>query len=317
MRFLLALVLSAVLAPVASANPARDLTRTGIPGAVVLSGDRVYDSGDLRAGHRFRVGSVTKTFVANVTLQLVAEGRLKLDQPVPEAGGAPLRTLLNHTSGVFNHTEDPQVFEQGFLKQWQPRELIAISRAHPPYFAPGAGFHYSNTNYVILGALIERVTGRPLERELQRRIIGPLGLRDTSYDEGPRVRGVGPGFGEGQDFTVQNTSWAGASGALVSTARDLARFYRALARGPPARPRAAGGDEDARPGRQGYGLGLFTVKTPCGEPWGHNGKVPGYFAQAYASEDGRRRVAVLVNRQPLSERQYDAVNRAVVEAYCS
>ena len=171
---------------------------------------------------------MTKTFVSTVTLQLVAEGRLKLDQPVPEAGGAPLRTLLNHTSGVFNHAEDPKVFEQGLLKQWQPRELIAISRSHPPYFPPGTGFHYSNTNYVILGELIERTTGRSLERELQRRIIRPLGLRDTSYDEGPRVRGVGPGFGEGEDFTVQNTSWAGASGSLVSTARDLGRFYRAL-----------------------------------------------------------------------------------------
>ena len=317
MRFLLALVLSAVLAPVASANPARDLTRAGIPGAVVLAGDRVYDSGDLRARDRFRAGSVTKTFVATVTLQLVADGRLKLDQPVPEAGGAPLRTLLDHTSGVFNHTEDPQVLEQGFLKQWQPRELIAISRAHPPYFAPGAGFHYSNTNYVILGLLIERVTGRPLERALQQRIIGPLGLRDTSYDEGPRVRGVGPGHGAGQDFTVQNTSWAGASGALVSTARDLARFYRALLGGRLLEPAQLAAMKTPAPVAGGYGLGLFKVSTPCGEPWGHNGMVPGYFAQAYASEDGRRQVAVLVNQQPLSERQYAAVNRAVVEAYCS
>ena len=71
------------------------------------------------------------------------------------------------------------------------------------------------------------------------------------------------------------------------------------------------------PAADGYGLGLYPVKTPCGEPWGHNGKVPGYFAQAYASEDGRRRVAVLVNLQPLSERQEAAVQRAVVEAYCS
>ena len=305
-----------MLAPAASANPARDLTKAGIPGAVVLSGDRVYDSGNLRAEQRFRVGSVTKTFVATVTLQLVAEGRLKLDQPVPEAGGAPLRTLLNHTSGVFNHAEDPKVFEQGFLKQWQPRELIAISRSHPPYFPPGGGFHYSNTNYVILGELIERTTGRPLERELQRRIIRPLGLRDTSYDEGPRVRGVGPGFGDGQDFTVQNTSWAGASGSLVSTARDLGRFYSALARGRLLAPAQLAAMRTVDQAAQGYGLGLYPVSTPCGTPWGHNGKVPGYYAQAYAT-NGRRRVAVLVNLQPLSERQEAAVQRAVVEAYCS
>ncbi len=317
MRLLLALVLSAMLAPVASANPARDLTKTGIPGAVVLSGDRVYDSGNLRASDRFRVGSVTKTFVSTVALQLVAEGRLKLDQPVPEAGGAPLRTLLNHTSGVFNHAEDPKVFEQGLLKQWQPRELIAISRSHPPHFSPGTGFHYSNTNYVILGELIERTTGRSLERELQRRIIGPLGLRGTSYDEGPRVRGVGPGFGEGEDFTVQNTSWAGAAGSLVSTVRDVGRFYRALLTGKLLAPAQLAAMKTVDLAADGYGLGLYPVKTPCGEPWGHNGKVPGYFAQAYASEDGRRRVAVFVNLQPLSERQEAAVQRAVVEAYCS
>jgi D-alanyl-D-alanine carboxypeptidase len=313
----MALGLSVLLAPAANANPARDLTRTGIPGAVVLSGDRVHDAGNVHASDRFRVGSVTKTFVAAVTLQLVAEGRLTLDRPVPDAGGAPLRTLLNHTSGVFNHAEDPRVFEQGFLTRWTPLELIAISRSHPPYFAAGAGYHYSNTNYVILGRLIEQVTGRSLEAELKRRIIRPLGLRDTSYDEGPRVRGVAPGFAEGYDFTVQDTSWAGASGALVSSARDLAAFYRALLGGRLLEPAqlAAMKTRDAVAG--GYGLGLFTIATPCGEPWGHNGMVPGYSAQAYSSPDGRRQVVVLVNRQPLSEAQEAAVERVVVEAYCS
>jgi D-alanyl-D-alanine carboxypeptidase len=315
MRLLLALVLSAALAPAASANPARELTEAGIPGAVVLSGDRLHASGNLRAGDRFRVGSVTKTFVSTVALQLVAEGRLTLDQPVPEAGGAPLRTLLNHTSGVFNHSDDPRTFAQGLLKRWRPDELIAISRSHPPYFPPGGGSHYSNTNYVIVGRLIERTTGRSLERELQRRIIRPLGLRHTRYDEGPRVRGVGPGFAAGEDVTVQDTSWAGAAGALVSTARDLGRFYAALTGG-----RLLGADslramKTLDPAAAGYGLGLYPVQTPCGTPWGHNGKVPGYYAQAYA--DGRRRVAVLVNLQPLSERQEQAVRRAVVEAYCA
>ena len=151
----------------------------------------------------------------------------------------------------------------------------------------------------------------------QRRIIRPLGLRDTSYDEGPRVRGVAPGYADGQDFTVQNTSWAGASGALVSTARDLARFYRALLTGRLLEPAQLQAMKTRDPVAGDYGLGLFTVTTPCGQPWGHNGMVPGYFAQAYASEDGRRQVAVFVNRQPLSERQQAAVDRAVVEAYCS
>ena len=247
----------------------------------------------------------------------MAEGRLRLDQPVPEAGGAPLRTLLNHTSGVFNHSEDPRVFEHGLLQRWRPQELVAISRAHPPYFVPGDGFRYSNTNYVILGLLIERVTGNRLERELKRRIIRPLDLHDTTYDEGPRVRGVVPGVAEGQDVTLQDTSWAGASGALVSTARDLGRFNHALLSGRllAAAQLAAIQTRDAVAGA--YGLGLFSITTSCGEAWGHNGAVPGYLAHAYASEAGRRRAVVLVNRQPLSAEQEAAVERAIDAAYCS
>ena len=240
MRLLLALALAmgCLAAPAAARdNPARDLTRTGIPGAVVLSHDGVHAAGNVRATDRFRVGSVTKTFVSAVVLQLVAERRLSLDEPVPEAGGVPLRMLLNHTSGIYNHSDDPRVFEHGLLKRWQPQELVAISREHPPYFAPGAGFHYSNTNYVILGLVIERVTGQPLERELERRVL--RGLPDTAYEESPRVRRLAPG-------PRQNTSWAGASGALVSTARDLDRFYRALLR----ELAAVRGDEDARPRRR-------------------------------------------------------------------
>src|SRR4051794_4314128 len=118
MRFLLALALSAVLAPAASANPARSLTKTGIPGAVVLDHDGVHAAGNVRPDTRFRVGSITKTFVAVVTLQLVAEGKLSLDEPVPEAPGVPLRTLLNHTSGIFNHSDDPRVFANGLLTRW-------------------------------------------------------------------------------------------------------------------------------------------------------------------------------------------------------
>ena len=150
MKVLLALaVLSAVLAPAAHANPARDLTQAGVPGAVVLDRDGVHAAGNVRPDTRFRVGSVTKTFVATVIMQLVAEGRLSLDEPVPEARGVPLRTLLNHTSGIYNHAEDPRVFEHGLLKQWRParaaRDLASSTRRTSP---PGAGFHYSNTNYV-------------------------------------------------------------------------------------------------------------------------------------------------------------------------
>ena len=304
MRFLFALVLAmgCLAAPAAARdNPARDLTRTGIPGAVVLTPDGVHAAGNVRTTDRFRVGSVTKTFVSAVVLQLVAERRLSLDEPVPEAGGIPLRRLLNHTSGIYNHSEDPRTFEDGLLKRWKPQELVAISREHPPYFAPGAGYHYSNTNYVILGLVVERVTGHSLERELERRVL--RGLRDTAYEEGPRVRRLAPG-------PRQNTSWAGASGALVSTARDLDRFYRALLRSP-----LAATMQTLDPVAGPYGLGLFKVQASCGWFWGHNGEVPGYLAHAYT--DGKRSVVVLVTGNERTERQDAAINRALDEALCS
>ena len=316
---MLALVLSAVLAPVASANPARDLTRTGIPGAVVLSGDRVYDSGDLRASDRFRVGSVTKTFVATVTLQLVAEGRLKLDQPVPEAGGAPLRTLLNHTSGVFNHAEDPQVFEQGLLKQWQPRELIAISRAHPPYFTPGAGFHYSNTNYVMLGAAdrardraaararaaaAHHRPARPARHELRR---GPARPRRR-----PRLR-RGPGL-----HRPEHELGGRVRARWSRPPATSARFYRALLTGRCSRPAQLAAMKTRRPGRRRLRPRAVhrqdPVRRAVGPQWHGAGLLRAGLRERGRPAPGRGA------RQPpaaLASARRRPCSRAVVEAYCS
>ena len=280
MRLLLALALAmgCLAAPAAARdNPARDLTRTGIPGAVVLSHDGVHAAGNVRADDRFRVGSVTKTFVSAVVLQLVAERRLSLDEPVPEAGGVPLRTLLNHTSGIYNHSDDPRVFEHGLLTRWQPqragRDLarapaVLRARRRLPLLEhelrdPRPG---------------DRARDRPAARGLERRSAARL--PDTAYEESPRVRRLAPG-------PRQNTSWAGASGALVSTARDLDRFYRALLRSP-----LAATMQTLDPVAGPYGLGLFKVQASCGWFWGHNGAVPGYLAHAYT--DGKRSAVVLV-----------------------
>jgi len=309
MKLFTALLASAVLAlaPTASANPARELTDAGIPGALVYSsGGKVHAAGNARPHHRFRAGSVSKTFVATAVLQLVAEGRLSLDQRVH---GVPLRTLLNHTSGIFNHTEDPRVFEQGLLKRWQPRELIAISDSHPPYFAPGTDFHYSNTGYVILGELVGD--------QVSRRIIRPLGLKRTRFDVGPRVRGVAPGVAAGEDVTVQDTSWAGAAGALVSTPRELARFYRALLSGRLLGRSQLAAMKTIDPVTKFYGLGLARIGLSCGFVWGHDGQVPGYNTFAVSSEDGRRQTVVMAGQNPLSEAQQRAVLRVLDEEHCA
>src|SRR4051812_22509329 len=272
------LLLSALAALLLLAAPAR-------AASIVLldDGHHVSSRGAIRPDDRFRVGSVSKTFVAVTVLQLEAEGRLALDDTadryVAGAPAIPLRKLLNHTSGLYDHPEDPRVVAEWRRRQWRPAELLAISLEHPPV----DGFRYANTNYVLLGMVVERITGRPLAAELDRRIVRPLRLTRTAYDEGPYVRGVVPGFLEGTDVTLQNTSWAGAAGAVVSSARDLATFYGSLDR------LLAPAQLVAMKDSATYGLGLFPITTECGTAWGHNGAVPGYYTNAFTL-DGRTAV---------------------------
>jgi len=186
---------------------ARSLVKGGAPGAVVLvrspTGVRSAASGvasraprvSMQASDDYRIASVTKTFVATVVLQLEAEGRLKIDDPVerwlqelvPNGSSITLRQLLNHTSGLFNYTDD-EAFLSAVIaapgQSWSPRELLSVAFAHPANFPPGTNWSYSNTNYVLLGLVIEAVTGRQVEQEFRDRIFAPLGLAATSFPAG-------------------------------------------------------------------------------------------------------------------------------------
>ncbi|KJY34436.1 serine hydrolase domain-containing protein, partial [Streptomyces sp. NRRL S-495] len=168
----------------------------------------------VRPDGRFRIGSVTKAFVSTVVLQLVGEGRLRLDDPVerhlpglvPNGGAISVRQLLNHSSGLYDYAEDPRFFYQDEAslrdyalgdRRWQdyrPEQLVAIGVAHPPYFAPGQGWKYSNTNYILAGLLIDKLTGHSWQSEVTRRIVRPLHLDDTVFPgsetglRGPHVR---------------------------------------------------------------------------------------------------------------------------------
>jgi D-alanyl-D-alanine carboxypeptidase len=286
----------------------------------------------MRASDRFRVGSITKTFVASVAGQLAAEGKLGLDDPVerwlpgvvPNGQAITLRELLGHRSGLYDYLQDPQVLQpylNGDLgRTWTPEQLIAIANAHPPLFEPGAQLSYSNTNYILLGRAIEAATGRPIGVELSERIFKPLGLRSTLYATqqsipGPHAHGYFfPSRGRPQDTTRVSPTHAGAAGAVVSDADDLARFYRALLSGqvvPPdqlaqmetlTQPTGAGGQG----GLQGYGLGVFTVGTRCGTRWGHDGGIAGYNSFAFSTRDGQRQFVLFANAQTLN----DAVGNA-------
>jgi D-alanyl-D-alanine carboxypeptidase len=313
----------------------------GAPGAVVLvrDGDRTVrlarGFSDLaartrmRPTDRFRIGSVTKTFVATVLLQLTGEGRLALDDTVerwlpgvvPNGQGITVRQLLNHTSGLFDYTDDAKIlsaFRKGdFTRSFTPRELVALATSHPPLFAPGAMWSYSNTNYILLGLIAEAVTGHPIQAELQRRVLAPLRLRRTAFATEPRIAGPhAHGYVElsrrrTQDVTVFSPSFAWTAGAMVSTADDVARFFRALLQGRLLRPdllQAMKTTVPMGPPAERYGLGLWNTRSlalspantlPCGSVWGHNGDFPGYLANAFASEDAGHQMVVLVNTDTL------------------
>ncbi|WEB42024.1 beta-lactamase family protein [Streptomyces yunnanensis] len=292
---------------------------------------------DLRSGRkmgrldRFRAGSLTKTLVATVVLQLVGEGRLALDDPAAEhlppgvpltgAGGAndlrrvTIRQLLDHTSGLFNYTEDPHLAEQlygaGFVAhrydRHTPTELLRIALAHPPTGATGgsrgsAPFSYSNTNYLVLGLVIQGVTGHPYAEELRRRILAPFDLRGTSFPgdsptlPAPHGRGYSVIDGRQVDSTALNPSRAGAAGEMITTLVDLNRFFAALLGGRLLAPRQMAQLRSEKATHGAYGLGVYATRLPCGVTvWGHNGDINGSYAQTAGTADGRHLVSYRVN----------------------
>jgi D-alanyl-D-alanine carboxypeptidase len=290
-----------------------DVTRIGV-GAARLDPRR-----PIRVGDQVRVGSITKTMVATVALQLIGEGRLQLSDTleqwlpgvVPGADGITIRMLLNHTSGIFNYTDDPDFIPTALAdphRYWSPDELIAIATSHPPVFAPGAGWSYSNTGYILIGLVLEKVTGTPIQTLLKRRVITPLHLQDTYFGTSSRFRGpyahgyippslTGDGYVDTSGWTV---SWAWAAGAVVSNAADLDRFYRGLMSGRLLDRELLAQMTTTVEVGQGfaYGLGIYTLDTPCGQVWGHDGGIPGYVSFAYTDRSGSRSGIALLPTEP-------------------
>ncbi|WBB61693.1 serine hydrolase [Streptomyces sp. WMMC500] len=279
---------------------------------------------------RFRVGSLTKTFTATVLLRLDAQGVLSLDDTVErwlpgvvrgngnDGRKVTVRHLLSHTSGIFNYNRD-----EGFLAKFTgesflvhrydgatPEELVRIGLSHPPLFEPGTGWAYSDTNYILAGMVVESATGDDYGSQVRRHILKPLKLRSTTvpgsasavprphgrhysrlYDEDPGA----PVY----DVTEFNPSVAGAAGQVISSTRDLNRFYGALLGGrllPPGQTAemlttVPVEEEESRTGgapTAAYGLGIRSDRLSCGVTvWGHGGQVPGSLSRAAATRDGR------------------------------
>ncbi|NEA35517.1 beta-lactamase family protein [Streptomyces sp. SID13031] len=284
----------------------------GTSGVAVLGTSRAVPTDGL-----FRVGSITKTFVATVVLQLVGEGRLRLDDTVerwlpgvvPNGQNITLRQLLNHTSGLYDYVNtipfppSPEFFADRW-RTWTATEQVQRALAHPPTSdTPGKTYAYSNTGYLLLGQVISKVTGRSYGQEIKRRIIEPLQLRGTVV-AGTAVRIPGPhphGYLPTErsatppliDYTEMNPSLMGAGGEMISTTRDLNRFFAALLGGRLLPQYLL--DEMKTPGTstKKYGLGLAWKDTTCGvRVYGNDGDALAYNAWSFSTADGRRQVTI-------------------------
>jgi D-alanyl-D-alanine carboxypeptidase len=322
--------------------------RAGAPGAMVYAGDRrsmwTVEAGTaelgtqrpIRARDRVRAASNTKMFTASVVLQLVAEGKVGLDDPIEEylpglvAGNGydghaiTVRQLLQHTSGMADYVGDILADPDAADHPWAPADLVHIGLSHPPLFAPGTGWAYSNTGYIVLGMLVEAVTGKDIGTEMTRRVIEPLNLRDTSYPAagdrqvpGPHVHGYHAFPGRPvADVTELEPSIPGAAAALISTGPDLTRFVRALLAGRVVPPVLLAQMRTTVPAQgPDYGLGIREIPLPCGgTAWGHAGDMPGFDSFTAATEDGR--AAFVVVNGHLADGSVADVRTAVETALC-
>ncbi|WP_370465780.1 serine hydrolase domain-containing protein [Nocardia sp. GTS18] len=303
-----------------------------IPGAVVVVrspkegdwtetfGTRVIGADDpLSADDYFRIGSNTKTMTSTVILQLVQEGKLALEDPidkyrpgVPNGDQITIAQLSEMRSGLYSYTFDPEfnaTLDSDPDKVWTPEEMLAIAFSHPVNFAPGEKFEYSNTNTILLGLVIEKVTQMSAAENFQKRIFEPLGLKHTSMPAAtdtsiPDPHPQGYAFGtnvstidtfalppEQQAAALAGTlqpgnatdaspSWTWTAGAAIATVGDMATYVRALVEGDMldeqlqrTRMDSIQPIDPAAPDVAGYGLGIVRFGMHL---FGHDGQIPGY-----------------------------------------
>ncbi|MFG1924157.1 serine hydrolase domain-containing protein [Cryptosporangium sp. NPDC048952] len=323
---------------------------------VTPDGSTTVRAGDVPEHAKFRVGSTTKTFVAATTLQLVGEGRIALDAPIEKylpgvvknGRNITVRHLLQQTSGLPDYVQyvaapallrSEEAFRANGAKQQTSAQLVAQAQTHAPEFAPGARWQYSSTNYLLAGMLIERVTGHRWETEVSRRILRPLGLRDTSAPrtslDVPEPHAPGyhrfpaPGttpdegkLGEPVDTTRMSPTWFASAGSMISTTSDVNRFLSALLDGRVLRPAQLVEMKKTVPEPTSssskrvwrYGLGLEWSESPCGGVWSHSGDVPGYSIRNGINERGTRSVVVSITTDTLGSE--DAANALIDHALC-
>ncbi|MGO4456557.1 serine hydrolase domain-containing protein [Streptomyces sp. M-16] len=264
-----------------------------------------------------RIGSVTKPFTVTGVLQLVDDGKVRLDAPistyldgVPGGDRITVRQLADMRSGLYNYTEDPRwlaVFKADPYRAWTPQQLLDIAFRHPAKFPPGARWEYSNTNTVLLGLLVEKISGQPLHTYLQQHVFAPAGMDATSLPTGAEI--TGPYVHGHTNFTPDGAtvdasgwdpSWGWAAGAMISTIDDLHTWVPAMVSGRlPDGDRLLGPAVQAQrlrmlpPGHPGLGYGLGIADFAG---WiGHNGELPGYETIAVRLPQDRATLVIVVN----------------------
>ncbi|MFL5872263.1 MAG: serine hydrolase domain-containing protein [Solirubrobacterales bacterium] len=356
------LLLGLLVAPVAAAKfrgapnskLQEELTRivespAGPPGIAMLI-DRgkqteFFSAGVANVGSRrpptpldaFRIASVAKGFNAYLAAKLIGNGGLSLDTTLrekipgvlPAAEGVKLRELLQHTSGLADYIRAPAFVEQFIAdpaRYLSPIQLTEFVRDEPLEFAPGSQYHYSDTDNIAAGLIEEEVSGLSYDQLLQRRVFGPLKMRDSSLPStvkmpSPFLHGydVAPGEKPEDVSELINPAGAWASGGIVSTPLDMARFVRryvptVLATSPVEGPFRLGSSSPPGPGKNFAGLGMFRYVTGCGTVYGHTGSFPGYRILVAASPDGKRSVVFVANSQIVPGQGSQRISKEITQA---
>lgn len=274
-------------------------------------------------------GSVGKTYVAAIAMQLIHDKKLNLDEKVskylgqepwyekvPNAADVTVKMLMNHTSGIMRYELDPK-FTEDLTRQpakvWSPAERISYVLGKKPKFAAGQGWDYSDTNYIVLGMIIEKITGKSIEELIKTKLLEPLSLKQTTPSDRLTIKGLAQGYAGPQNpfggkelmlnadgSMIVNPQFEWTGGGMASTTVDLARWgklmYEGKAFDPSMLPVMLEGVKAPMLGRDAqYGLGVILRPTPHGKTYGHSGFFPGYMTEMMYWPEKKIAVAVQVN----------------------
>ena len=330
------------------------MKETATPGAIVsisVAGqgrwqqtfgvENLSTGAEMEADRFTRIGSVTKTFTGETILRLVDEGKLALDDKVSKyqpqvlgvaGGGAEvitIRELLNMSSGFFDFQEDESFVKEASEQPdtaFDPKYVVGVSMKHPLYFTPGSSFHYSNTNTVLLGLIIQQVAGQTVADAFYQQLFGPLGMTHSSIPDrynssvpDPHPRGYYyatpeeyAARGVPRDETTWNPSWGWTAGAGISHVDDLMIWAKALGTGKLLQPATFAQQQqyvDVPGSTAKYGLGIFNFDGYIG----HNGSLPGYTSFVAYSPTRKATIVVLTNLTTPSQSPADQIAALIID----